>query len=452
LSLTVSRILHAGYIFDDGKTCIAFDPIFENPFSYNCYAHPSVKFDLKCIPHLKIDAIFISHYHDDHFSLQSLQYFDRQIPIYLYAENQMFFDLLRELGFSSVHQIKTHDTIKINDFEIVAWPALETEVDTIFQIKNKNTNILNVVDSWIDWDTHRNLCQISWDLILWPFQVMREKEVLSPSRLKFENNTFPEVWVDQISQLNPRFIVPSSCQFRFENWSWYNHHFFAISYLEFSNLISKHSKNTQVIKFDPGQSFIFDSKGLSEAKSIEWITLEKSDDYEYKLNTLFEPMHTSSIARYLPALDDSAAFVVKNYCMNIVPDLLKNKLSLYTEENYWNTQTKYWKLIIYDSLGKETEYIYQINANQVLVNKQNSKQTDWLTEIAEFKLYSAIVNHESLISLYIRINDVIFDQNIEKELVGVDLMEDPLLQCLYGSDIAQYQKSQLMQIKGDILL
>ena len=37
-ALTISRILHAGYVFECDGSRIAFDTIFENPFSRNCHA------------------------------------------------------------------------------------------------------------------------------------------------------------------------------------------------------------------------------------------------------------------------------------------------------------------------------------------------------------------------------------------------------------------------------
>jgi L-ascorbate metabolism protein UlaG (beta-lactamase superfamily) len=84
-SLTISRILHAGYVFDCGATRIAFDTIFENPFSHNCHAFPDVAFDVDQIRCQRFDAVFISHFHDDHCSLDSLDLLDRATPLYLYS-------------------------------------------------------------------------------------------------------------------------------------------------------------------------------------------------------------------------------------------------------------------------------------------------------------------------------------------------------------------------------
>jgi putative membrane protein len=72
MTLKISRILHAGYVFECAGRRIVFDPIFENPFSRNCHAFPAVRFDLEQIRALPVDAVFISHFHDDHCSFESL--------------------------------------------------------------------------------------------------------------------------------------------------------------------------------------------------------------------------------------------------------------------------------------------------------------------------------------------------------------------------------------------
>ena len=54
MPLTISRILHAGYVFECEGRLIAFDPIFENPFSRNCHAFPEVRFDHARIRQVKL--------------------------------------------------------------------------------------------------------------------------------------------------------------------------------------------------------------------------------------------------------------------------------------------------------------------------------------------------------------------------------------------------------------
>jgi len=220
MKLKISRILHAGYVFQYGSTQIAFDPIFENPFSHNCYAFPSVQFDLTQIQKLKFDAVFISHFHDDHCSMESLVHLNRETPIYMYCIHEEMFDLIKRLGFVHVHSLRLDQSVQVGDLDVIPRRALDVDVDSLFQIKAGGLNVLNVVDSWIDDDTLDQLVQAGrWDMILWPFQTMREIEVIAPSQGVQVPAILPEEWIFQLKKLNPRYVVPSSCQFKQESWS-----------------------------------------------------------------------------------------------------------------------------------------------------------------------------------------------------------------------------------------
>ena len=219
-ALTVSRILHAGYVFACGGTRIAFDTIFENPFSRNCHAFPDVRFDAARIRRQRFDAVFISHFHDDHCSLESLDLLDRATPLYIYCLFDELFDMVRQLGFTNVHALRLDEPVHVGPFEVVPREAMDADVDSMFQIRAAGLNVLNVVDSWIDDATAARLvAEKPWDLVLWPFQTMREIEVLAPSRHAPAPPALPEDALAQLQALAPRYVVPSSCQLVFEPWS-----------------------------------------------------------------------------------------------------------------------------------------------------------------------------------------------------------------------------------------
>jgi L-ascorbate metabolism protein UlaG (beta-lactamase superfamily) len=228
-SLTISRILHAGYLLECAGTRIAFDTIFENPFSRNCHAFPAVRFDHEQIRRQRFDAVFISHFHDDHCSLESLDLLDRATPLYIYCLFEELFDMVRQLGFTQVHALRLDQPVEVGAFQVVPREAMDADVDSMFQVKAAGLNVLNVVDSWIDDATLAKLAgEGPWDMVLWPFQTMRELEVLTPSRAAAAPPALPEEWLPQLRALKPRYIVPSSCQFLQEPWSWYNLAYFPI--------------------------------------------------------------------------------------------------------------------------------------------------------------------------------------------------------------------------------
>ncbi|MBC7742872.1 MAG: MBL fold metallo-hydrolase, partial [Bdellovibrionaceae bacterium] len=300
MSLTISRILHAGYLFSFGDTKIVFDPIFENPFSTNCYAFPPVEFHETKIRELQLAAVFISHYHDDHCSLKSLNLLNRATPIYIFCQHAEMLEMVEQLGFNKVESIELNQPIQINEFEIIARRALDAEVDSIFHIRVDGMNILNVVDSWIDEETLLTLEETTiWDLILWPFQTMREIEVLAPSRMNRGDPSVQELppeWIRQIERLKPKIIVPSSCQFKLESWSWYNQVFFPITYKKFEEEINRLVQNVKVLRLDPSQSVELSLDEIRKAPAVPWVRLLTTAIVDYDFDATVEVPKTSEIA------------------------------------------------------------------------------------------------------------------------------------------------------------
>lgn len=437
MSVTISRILHAGYEFKTAKAQIFFDPIFENPFSRNCHAFPNIQFDLEKVKALKPDAIFISHHHDDHCSFESLNLLSRDIPIYMYCVHDEMFSLIRELGFSLVYPLKLNTPIKVADLEVIPRRALDRDVDCLFQIKSHGLNILNVVDSWIDEETMDLLVtENPWDLMCWPFQTMREVEVLSPNRYKTEPQNLPKEWLTQLKQLNPKAVIPSSCQFQMEPWSWYNQAFFPISYAQFTKEVGTVLPETCIQRLNPGKSIHLSKKGVSDAATLSWITpvADQNIDYSYNLN--ITPQKTSDIAKHFPALTQNELQRVADYCQ--IDILLKYK-NLGPSIDPFFIKSRLWELSLFDNLGEKKTYYYQLEEENIQCLSEAPKHIDWSTEVSEQKLFAALELGESLTSMYMRISC----KNIE-----VDILEDPLIRCLFSESFANYQKAQLKKNKS----
>lgn len=443
--IKVSRILHAGYVFEHDNIQICFDPIFENPFSRNCYSFPSVQFDLNKIQRLRFAAVFISHYHDDHCSMESLNLLDKNTPIYIYCVHPEMLSLIRELGFKKVTSLELNEPVQVGAFEVIPRMALDADVDSIFQVRVANLQILNVVDSWIDPMTFNLILkQGTWDLVLWPFQTMRELEVLSPSRSQPSSQELPEEWVEQIRLLNPRHIIPSSCQFLMESWSWYNHAFFPITYQIFLSTIQRILPETQVWHLDPSCSIEVSKTMIQKSSPLPWahLTGESAVDYEYKPD-LTVPT-TSQVATHLGSLNDIQNQRVENYlCLDI-----KNRYrSLPIFAGSYFEKSRNWRLCTYDHLGVKKHFDYIIRGSEIESAEFNEESVSWLTEVPMVKLYAALELGEAMTSMYLRINDTKFNSEIEKEVQEADIMEDPLVRCLFEGVFASYQKAQLRELK-----
>ncbi|MBC7419245.1 MAG: MBL fold metallo-hydrolase [Bdellovibrio sp.] len=442
--IKISRILHAGYIFECGETKIAFDPLFENPFSRNCHAFPNVEFDQAQIRKQKFDAVFISHFHDDHCSFESLNLLNRTTPIYIYCPFPEMFVLLSQLGFSNLISLEIDKSVKIGEIEIIPRRALDADVDSIFHIKAADLNILNVVDSWIDQDTLQLIAKTAWDMVLWPFQTMREIEVIAPSRAAPAPEELPGEWVEQLKILSPKYIVPSSCQFSLEKWSWYNHAFFPISYQQFTTEVEKIIPTTKVIRMNPSVSFLLSKDSLHLAPPISWIKTLGEQNVDYHYQPQLEPPPTSEISTYFAALTSAETEKVYDYCHHALIDKFNSMED--PLDNYFS-KPRFWKLSIFDHLGTPQDFYYKLHKNQIEISAVGSDKLSWSTEVPISKLYAALELGESLSSMYMRINDIVFDPEIELEISNADIVEDPLIRCLFNGVFGAYQIAQLKRIQ-----
>jgi hypothetical protein len=446
-TLTVSRILHAGYVFECEGVRIAFDTIFENPFSRNCHAFPSVRFDEAAIRRQRFDAVFISHFHDDHCSLDSLDLLDRATPLYLYCIFDELFDMLAQLGFTDLHRLRLDVPVQVGPFQVIPREAMDAEVDSMFQVRAADLNVLNVVDSWIDDTTLACLvAQKPWDLVLWPFQTMREIEVLAPTRAAPAPAALPEEWIDQLRALAPRYVVPSSCQFALEPWSWYNRAFFPISYAGFTREVEAALPGTRVVRLDPSVSVALDAAALDTtlrpAPPLDWVLPVGAQDVDYVYEGNRDAPPTSAIARHFPALTAAQWTRVLDFCR---AGLAERYAGTDASSDFFE-RPRVWQLSIYDHEGACTRWRYRLEDGAALPIGIDDGPLGWSTEVPAAKLYAALELGESLSSMYVRINDAVFDAATERELAQADVVDDPLIRALFSEGFGAYQQAQLRRL------
>jgi L-ascorbate metabolism protein UlaG (beta-lactamase superfamily) len=444
-AMTISRILHAGYVFECDGTRIAFDTIFENPFSRNCHAFPGVRFDQEQIRRQHFDAVFISHFHDDHCSLESLDLLDRATPLHIYCIFDELFDMVRQLGFTSVHRLRLNEPVHVGPFQVIPREAMDADVDSMFQVKGAGLNVLNVVDSWIDDGTLAQLVREGpWDMVLWPFQTMREIEVLAPSRAAAAPPALPEEWIGQLQALGPRYVVPSSCQFLQEPWSWYNRAFFPISYARFTQEVTAALPGAQVVRLDPSVSVLLDATSLRPAPPLPWVLPVGEQDVDYAYEGNAAPPRTADIARHFAPLTELEHARVMDYCR---VGLLEKYGGVEAASEYFD-QARIWQLAIYDHAGEVTHFRYRLEPGGAAVADDSAAPLGWTTEIPAAKLYAALEQGESLTSMYMRINDTEFDPDTERALAQADVVDDPLIRCLFSDTFGAYQAAQLRRLLG----
>jgi hypothetical protein len=245
--------------------------------------------------------------------------------------------------------------------------ALDPDIDSVLEICADGLSALNVVDAWIDPSVLA--LRPSWDLILWPFQTMRELDVLMPSHAEPAPRSLPAEWREQLSELRGRHVVPSSCQIRFEEWSWMNRAYFPITYAQFAREIP------QAQRMNPGESFELTASGFTRIGRLDWIKPQGPQDIDYEYDSRLTPPPTSEIAKRFPALTHEQRALVDKFCEGL-------------------------DVTLYDHEGLA--------------------QGSGSTEAIAYKIFRALTAGEQITSMYLRTDDIDNDELIAK------LSSDPL--------------------------
>ena len=114
---------HQGWLFRTDKAAVLVDPLLCEDFggihALDYRVFPPRRWHPEAFP--KLDAIVLSHEHDDHFDIPSLAKLHREIPVYLSARSSYAGRrILEQLGFT-VHALAPGVPVKWHDLELTPF-------------------------------------------------------------------------------------------------------------------------------------------------------------------------------------------------------------------------------------------------------------------------------------------------------------------------------------------
>lgn len=142
----------AGLLFQWKETNILSDPWMEGPCMLGSWTnYPPSGMLVSDLP--KIDAIWISHEHSDHYHEPTLSLLDKNIPVYLTKFNDGHLaKRLKKLGFTKIREIKTGQSVSITkEIKLISFESASIWNDSISFWKFGNFMILNVNDAGFNW-------------------------------------------------------------------------------------------------------------------------------------------------------------------------------------------------------------------------------------------------------------------------------------------------------------
>ena len=274
------------------------------------------------------DVIWISHEHSDHFHIETLKEFSRDIPIYFpdFPNDRIRKILVRE-GFKNVNPMPFGEPFGLGDeVKITCFEPKSMWNDSIVLIECESRSILNLNDAGLNDNVAETVAPVdmvasayTWGASGYPltWTHLDEKE---KGKIIEESNEGMLAMLRQAADLyGADYILPFAA-----HWVlWHPDH------REYLQKMEKNSLKDVVNKFDgsevdvvdiyPGESWSFESNSLSKL----WGNRERLRDEKYIENYVEQKFGSDRFKEYYPINERITKGNVEKYLLNLnnVPDI-----------------------------------------------------------------------------------------------------------------------------------
>ena len=187
---------------------------------------------------------------------------------------------------------------------------------------------------------------------------------------------------------------------------------------------------------------------VGDTAPLAWVVPvgEQDVDYDYREGAAWPS--TADIAAHFPPLTPAQAARVLAYCEHGLPDTYR---AMELPSDSYFEKPRVWRLSVFDLFdhaGGATHFHYRVEGDRIERLAGCVAPLSWTTEIAAAKLYAGLELGESLTSMYMRINEAPFDAATEADLADADIVDDPLIRCMFDDAFGAYQAAQLRRIQA----
>ncbi|MEO1235027.1 MAG: MBL fold metallo-hydrolase [Myxococcota bacterium] len=317
--LEVEFISHATLKIRGEFGTLLCDPWFLNEPVYNL---STWKFPAATIPPNQVaegvDYLYITHSHEDHFHLPSLDYIDRDVQVLLPAYDDhpslrayTVETVLRGMGFANIRRIRSWETVTLGETPLTVIPAADSRdhdwENSGFLLEHHDSTLLNMNDNVNDEKLCREIHE-RWPSIDIAF-VQSGGVTMYPGCFKMSEAEMRKVATERklafreqrrlIELLQPRYVAPFAGDFcwlseaAFHN-NWANRTTPAL----FSKMVEAEYPEVKVVLLYPGDQWS-QAGHVRNHREIDW---ENVLDEMEALQTHFRPK-IEAIEAYLRDVD-----------------------------------------------------------------------------------------------------------------------------------------------------
>jgi UDP-MurNAc hydroxylase len=139
-------------MMESGGTRILMDPWMTDPAYHNTWWHfPPLEIGPRDLP--KIDYLYISHEHADHFDPATLQQLDKWIKVLIAKyKRRRFYDRIKAIGFRDITELEFGQTHALNGSGLTVRLIAPDRPwdDSAILVRDRESTVLNVNDCHLD--------------------------------------------------------------------------------------------------------------------------------------------------------------------------------------------------------------------------------------------------------------------------------------------------------------
>ncbi len=243
---------HASWLVRSGKSSLLTDPTLEATFTGGAWeVSPSRQVSLRGLP--KLDAIFISHAHRDHFDVASLARLRRNCRVFCAADFEILYALDR-LGFEDVVPVSPWSFHVLGGLELLFTPSEVRFPELGLLVTDGEVTFWNQVDTEVGLDTLERVNEKlgPLDLVAHGYQPALELGALEAQRTDFPHEAYRTI-LHRARLLAPRALVPSSSGERLVGaGAWLNGYKFPVGRERFVRDLAVVLPGTRTFILNPG--------------------------------------------------------------------------------------------------------------------------------------------------------------------------------------------------------
>jgi L-ascorbate metabolism protein UlaG (beta-lactamase superfamily) len=381
--MRVTICAHAALYIETSDQKILLDPFFaDNLVGGSLTFNPGRTFDLVQMPDPTV--LVVTHGHFDHFHLESLQRFSRDLPL-ITSNDPPVIKKLIAAGFTNIIVCTPWEPVRIGETSFLPTPSEHEEEEIGLLIQNEGCSFWHIADSEVSMGMGKQIVEKygSIDLISAKYQPSVDAMIGYSRNMgaKFDKSEFV-AWLETACECDPALVFPYASGICFDDrHQWFNRYCFPISEAEVVNLFQQRlgdpERATSVLPGDVIE-WVAGAKPQKQIQASPFVRTKDSPEI------FWEPVDTSTLSGLAsPADRERLRQQLEAFLAGTLIGWLQRQFS--QSQSGWQILPEediVWQLVVHLGDGERLNYWIDFRSTQIDVFPGTHPESNFFTHIS----------------------------------------------------------------------